>query len=63
MNVQSESLASRLLTKQWSFFWAGIGFGVAQVIYMIILWIGSWNKGKDAISTQEYRRSAAGDRD
>jgi len=34
MNMQSESLASRVLTKQWSFFWAGIGFGIAQIIYM-----------------------------
>ncbi len=50
MNVQSESLASRVLAKQWSFFWAGIGFGVAQVIYMVVLWVESWNAGKDAVS-------------
>lgn len=50
MSTQPQSLASRVLTKQWSFFWAGIGFGVAQVIYMITLWMGAWDKGKEAIS-------------
>jgi len=48
--VQSESLASRILSKQWSFFWAGIGFGIAQIVYMVVLWVGSWDKGKDAVS-------------
>lgn len=25
----------RMLTKQWSFFWAGVGFGIAQIIYIV----------------------------
>ena len=50
MTVQPESLTSRFLSKQWSFFWAGIGFGIAQIIYMVVLWAGSWDKGKDAVS-------------
>ena len=28
-----------IFTKQWSFFWAGVVFGIAQIIYMIGLWI------------------------
>ena len=44
------SLASRIFTKQWSFFWAGIGFGVAQIIYIVTLWMHSWDKGKEPTS-------------
>lgn len=28
----------RMLTRQWSFFWAGIGFGIAQVIFIVTNW-------------------------
>ena len=28
-------MIKRALTRQWSFFWAGISFGIAQIIYMI----------------------------
>ena len=37
-----------MLTKQWSFFWAGVAFGAAQLIYMIALWIHAVSKGKPA---------------
>jgi len=48
--VQTEkSLFTRALTSQWSFFWAGITFGVAQVIYMIGLWAQSVQSGKAAV--------------
>ena len=50
MTAQTNSLTSRILSKQWSFFWAGIGFGIAQIVYMVVLWVGSWDKGKDAVS-------------
>lgn len=35
----SSGFIKRYSRTQWSFFWAGITFGVAQVIYMIGLWI------------------------
>lgn len=35
-----------MLTKQWSFFWAGVAFGVAQIIYMVALFINDVSKGK-----------------
>jgi hypothetical protein len=47
----SESLASRLLRRQWSFFWAGVVFGVAQIVYMVALWLQAWNQGGVAEST------------
>jgi len=31
-----------LLTRQWSFFWAGIAFGVAQLIYLVGTMWPSW---------------------
>lgn len=31
---------------QWSFFWAGITFGIAQIIYMVGLWIQKVDAGK-----------------
>lgn len=37
-----------MLTRQWSFFWAGVAFGAAQLIYMIALWIQAVSKGKPA---------------
>ncbi len=38
---------SKYLTKQWSFMWAGLAFGVAQILYMIGLFAPSW--AKDAV--------------
>lgn len=49
--MEKESFLSRIMRKQWSFFWAGIVFGVAQVVYMVALWVNAWDKGKDAVST------------
>jgi hypothetical protein len=43
------SFLRKALTSQWSFFWAGIAFGVAQVVYMIGLWIPNILKGKDTL--------------
>jgi len=37
----------RLTRRQWSFLAAGITFGIAQIIYMITLWIHSAQAGKD----------------
>jgi hypothetical protein len=36
----------KLITSQWSYMYAGILFGLAQIIYMIGLWINSTNHGK-----------------
>ncbi len=36
----------KLITNQWSYVYAGILFGVAQIIYMIGLWVNSVNHGK-----------------
>ncbi len=36
---------NKYLTRQWSFLWAGITFGIAQLIYMIGSMIPSWAKG------------------
>lgn len=41
----------KALTRQWSFFWAGITFGVAQIIYMLGLWLPSAFAGKDSVLT------------
>lgn len=38
----------RLTRRQWSFLVAGLVFGVAQIIYMITLWVHSVQGGKDA---------------
>lgn len=45
------TLAEKVLKRQWSFFWAGIVFGVAQILYMVALYITAWDKGKAATST------------
>lgn len=42
----SEGFIQRYTRVQWSFFWAGITFGVAQVIYMIGLWVQKAQAGK-----------------
>jgi hypothetical protein len=49
--VERQSFLSRALRKQWSFFWAGIVFGIAQIIYMVALWVHAWGEGKEARST------------
>lgn len=36
----------RLLTKQWSFFWAGVGFGIAQIIFMTAGYLFAMEQGK-----------------
>lgn len=46
-----ESVWDRVLRKQWSFFWAGVVFGVAQIIYIVTLWVSNWQAGKSAVST------------
>ncbi len=48
MSGADGNLISRAWSRQWSFFWAGITFGVAQVVYMIGLWIESVQAGKKA---------------
>lgn len=42
-----EPLLKRAMTKQWSFFWAGITFGIAQIVYMLGLWIPKLIDGKE----------------
>ena len=37
---------SKYLTKQWSFLWAGIAFGIAQIIYMVGIMIPKWQAGE-----------------
>jgi len=37
----------KLITNQWSYVYAGVLVGIAQIIYMIGLWIGAMHKGKD----------------
>lgn len=49
--VGEKSFLKRVLSSQWSFFWAGITFGVAQIVYMIGLWVQSANTGKEVILT------------
>ncbi len=34
--------------RQWSFFWAGITFGIAQIVYMLGLWLPKALKGESA---------------
>jgi len=43
-------MMQRFFTKQWSFFWAGIGFGVAQIIFMIAGYIKAIAHGKGLAS-------------
>lgn len=40
----------KIFTRQWSFLWAGVVFGIAQVIYIITLWADSYAQGKEAVS-------------
>ena len=42
------SFIKRYSKAQWSFFWAGITFGFAQIIYMVGLWIQKVEAGKTA---------------
>jgi hypothetical protein len=49
--MQQQSFLERLLRRQWSFFWAGVVFGVAQIIYMVSLWFDAWDAGGAAEST------------
>jgi len=42
---KEENFIKRYSKVQWSFFWAGITFGIAQIIYMIGLWIQTANSG------------------
>ena len=49
--MNQESAVTRMFTRQWSFFWAGIGFGIAQIIYIATLWYDSISAGKAATST------------
>ena len=48
MSIQ-QSRFTRAIIGQWSFFWAGVTFGVAQIVYMIGLWIQSAQAGKDVL--------------
>ncbi len=43
-------MLKRILTRQWSFFWAGVGFGVAQIIYMIAGYLKAAADGKPLVS-------------
>lgn len=36
----------KIFTRQWSFFWSGVGFGVAQIIFMIAKLIDQSQAGK-----------------
>ncbi len=48
MSGEKPSLFKRALTAQWSFFWAGVAFGVAQIIYMLGLALPKILDGKSA---------------
>ncbi|MBT3280081.1 MAG: YeeE/YedE family protein [Campylobacteraceae bacterium] len=37
---------NKILTKQWSFMWAGLVFGLAQIIYMVGLFAPKWANGE-----------------
>ena len=50
MNEQEQPRAKLFSTRrQWSFFWAGITFGVAQIIYMLGLWLPKALDGKSSL--------------
>ncbi len=36
----------KLITNQWSYVYAGVLFGIAQIVYMIGLWVNAVNHGK-----------------
>lgn len=40
----------KILTHQWSFFWAGVGFGVAQIIFMIANYVQAAGLEKALVS-------------
>jgi len=44
--MKENGFLKRILTKQWSFFWAGVVFGIAQIIYMIGGWVANLQAGK-----------------
>jgi hypothetical protein len=44
--ASADSFLQRATTRQWSFFWAGITFGIAQIIYMIGLAVQKAQAGK-----------------
>ncbi|MEW5963788.1 MAG: YeeE/YedE thiosulfate transporter family protein, partial [Pseudomonadota bacterium] len=46
MSSSDGTWLGRVLTRQWSFFWAGVTFGVAQIIYMIGVWMHAVQAGK-----------------
>lgn len=46
MSSSDGTTIQRVLTRQWSFFWAGITFGIAQIVYMVGVWISAVQKGK-----------------
>ncbi len=41
-----EYAMKKYLTKQWSFLWAGVAFGIAQIIYLIGTMIPKWAAGE-----------------
>jgi len=43
---KNSGFLKRYSRAQWSFFWAGITFGVAQIIYMVGLWVEKIQAGK-----------------
>ncbi len=45
MQINTEFI-KRYSKVQWSFFWAGITFGIAQIIYMVGLWVQHVQAGK-----------------
>lgn len=40
----------KILTRQWSFFWSGVGFGIAQIIFMIAKFIQQTEAGKPLVA-------------
>lgn len=46
MPATDARIFQRALTRQWSFFWAGVTFGIAQIVYMVGVWIAAVQKGK-----------------
>ena len=42
---KEQSFLKRYTRAQWSFFWAGITFGIAQIVYMLGLWIQKLEAG------------------
>lgn len=46
---QTLNLWQRLTRTQWSFFWAGVTVGVAQILYMIGLWVQDLQAGASPI--------------